>query len=258
MHYSSCQHAAGWKRHPDRAAPIRDLELALAGDAGLDDRQLLTLIAARRLGANRAQRAASCLLRQFSSLAGVLSRPYSELAAIAGVPAGLALELVQVAWLVRASARAVLAERHAVAGEAALFDYCRQMLANAPNEEFHALFFNRRSEILHQQCMQKGSIDHVTVYPREIMHAALRHRAVFAVLAHNHPCGEAKPSRADIALTDEINRVGDVLGVRIADHIIIAGGELFSFRRHGLLAGRCWPLPRIRQSKAPSPLMRIG
>lgn len=243
-----------------RNISIRDLEYALADGGSLDDRQLLTLIAGRRLGKNRALRAVSCLLQKHGSLPAILSQSFSDLARTDGVPQGLAIELVQIARLVRAALKADVRDRVSIKDRANLIEYCKRLLVHAVNEEFHVLLLNRRGEILDQQQLQTGTVDHVTVYPREVMAAALRHRASFIILVHNHPAGSAQPSRADVTLTEEIMRVGQVMGIHVADHVIVADGKAFSFHEEGLIGATRPPTryPGGHISGRKSILARIG
>jgi DNA repair protein RadC len=78
-------------------------------------------------------------------------------------------------------------------------------------------------------------VDHVTVYPREILAMALRHGATAIVLAHNHPSGNPQPSRADIAMTKLVEEAALPFGIAIVDHIIVGNQGNFSFRQYGLL-----------------------
>jgi DNA repair protein RadC len=82
---------------------------------------------------------------------------------------------------------------------------------------------------------QEGTINHTMAYPREIVKRALELSAASVILTHNHPSGDASPSRADIDLTNQVIAAAKPLGVKVHDHLIITQGEHFSFRSNGLI-----------------------
>jgi DNA repair protein RadC len=81
---------------------------------------------------------------------------------------------------------------------------------------------------------QTGTVDHTPVYPREVVKRALELSATALILVHNHPSGDPTPSAADVALTAELARAGDLLDVDVLDHLIIGRGRHSSLRRLGL------------------------
>lgn len=109
------------------------------------------------------------------------------------------------------------------------------LLANEQREQFHALYLNKDFRLVLHKCLQIGTVDHVTVYPREIMHYALLCHACSVILVHNHPSGNVLPSKDDISITAELAMIGKYLGITISDHIIVAGGQNFSFRQKGIM-----------------------
>jgi DNA repair protein RadC len=113
--------------------------------------------------------------------------------------------------------------------------YCRIRLLGSSREQLHAIYLDRALRPVAGKCLQTGTVDHVTVYPREILAMALRHGATAIVLAHNHPSGNPQPSRADIAMTKLVEEAALPFGIAIVDHIIVGNQGNFSFRQYGLL-----------------------
>lgn len=114
-------------------------------------------------------------------------------------------------------------------------DFLRMRLGALLHEEFHILWLDNRHRILDCQKLSTGTIDGASVYPREVVRAALSINASVAVLAHNHPSGVAEPSAADRAITRELISALQLVGVRVLDHIVVSAGEGVSMAARGLM-----------------------
>jgi DNA repair protein RadC len=114
-------------------------------------------------------------------------------------------------------------------------DYLQLQLAHQEREVFAVLFLDNRHRSLAFEELFFGTIDGATVYPREVVKAALRHNAAAVILAHNHPSGVAEPSQADQAITQRLQEALALMDVRVLDHFVIGSGEPVSFAERGLL-----------------------
>lgn len=114
-------------------------------------------------------------------------------------------------------------------------DFLRMRLGALLHEEFHILFLDNRHRILDCQQLFTGTIDGASVYPREVVRAALTINASAAILAHNHPSGVAEPSAADRAITRELIEALKLVGVRVLDHLVVSAGEVVSMAARGLM-----------------------
>lgn len=114
-------------------------------------------------------------------------------------------------------------------------DFLRMRLGTLLHEEFHILFLDNRHRILDCQKLFAGTIDGASVYPREVVRAALTINACAAILAHNHPSGVAEPSAADRAITRELIEALKLVGVRVLDHIVVGAGDTVSMAGRGLM-----------------------
>lgn len=217
------------------AEGINEMHLALANGGALNDCGLLTLLLSRHLPNREARRVADRLLDRFKTLSSVLSSKLDELVQTEGVDRRVALDLVQVRHLLSAMSWAMVARRPVIDCYEAMINFCAGQFQNADKERLHALFLNKRLELVHHTCLQIGTLDHVTVYPREVLGLALKHSASHIILAHNHPFGSARPSRGDITMTRQLVHLAEGLGMAILDHIIFAGNDSFSFLKAGLL-----------------------
>lgn len=113
-------------------------------------------------------------------------------------------------------------------------DFLRMRLGGLLHEEFHVLWLDNRHRILECQKLFTGTVDGASIYPREVVRAALSINASAAILAHNHPSGVAEPSAADRAITNELRDALRLVGVRILDHIVV-GDECVSMASRGLI-----------------------
>jgi DNA repair protein RadC len=115
---------------------------------------------------------------------------------------------------------------------AALCDYCA-LTVRGPEERFHVLYLDRKNRLISDERMAVGTIDHVPVYPREVIKRALILGASALILIHNHPSGDPTPSEADLAMTKEIQKGCRFLGLTLHDHIIVGAGYELSLRGLG-------------------------
>ena len=114
-------------------------------------------------------------------------------------------------------------------------DYLRLQLAGEPCEHFAVLYLDSQNRGLAFERHFSGTLTQTSVYPREIVTAALKHQASAVVLAHNHPSGSVEPSNADVALTQSMKHALALVDVRVLDHIIVGRRATFSFIENGLL-----------------------
>ncbi|WP_340118304.1 DNA repair protein RadC [Pelagibius sp. 7325] len=205
------------------------------GGASLADYEVLEflLFGARPRGDTKPL--AKALIERFGTLARVLTAPPEALAKVAGMgDASIAVLKV----IPEAAAR--LAREEAMAGDVIsswdkLLAYCRLTMAHQPVEQFRLLFLDKRNRLIADEVQQQGTIDHTPVYTREVMKRALELGAAALILVHNHPSGEAEPSAADIAMTEELAGAATKLGIVIHDHLVIGRAGHASFRSLGLL-----------------------
>ena len=94
---------------------------------------------------------------------------------------------------------------------------------------------NSACSLIREQTVSTGTVNASLVSPREIFIEALRHEAVYILLLHNHPSGDPRPSSEDRRLTEQIRDMGEQMGIRLADHIIIGDNRYYSFRENGIL-----------------------
>lgn len=103
-----------------------------------------------------------------------------------------------------------------------------QELRTAKKEHFVVLYLNARNQLIHKETISIGTLNASLVHPREVFKPAIDHLAASIIVAHNHPSGDAKASEADIILTGRLSDSGKLLGIELADHLIITGNNFES------------------------------
>lgn len=205
------------------------------GPSAIADYELLEMILFTAKPRGDVKPLAKSLLAEFKSFGGVLHADTSELEKIEGVGEA-ALVAIKVA---KASAERLLKEevaaRPVVKSWTQLIDYCRLQFGQIKNEEFHVLYLNSKLELIADECLQKGTVNHTPVYPREVVKRGLELGANSMILVHNHPSGDVKPSRDDVDVTRQIVQAAAHLGMEVHDHVIVGGNKHFSFKAKGLI-----------------------
>lgn len=108
-------------------------------------------------------------------------------------------------------------------------------LAPLEHEEFGIILLDNQNQLLHREILFRGTLNTVSVHPREVIKLVLKHNAAAVILVHNHPSGEPEPSRCDIKLTKKLQELLEMLDVRLLDHFIVAGTETVSMVERGLV-----------------------
>jgi DNA repair protein RadC len=114
-----------------------------------------------------------------------------------------------------------------VRGAEDVFKYHRSLSALA-KEQFRVLLINSRYQLIHEELVAVGSIDSLSISPRDIFQPAVERRVNAIILVHNHPSGDPTPSASDLEFTQTIKEAGELLGIELLDHIIIGQDSYFS------------------------------
>ena len=115
------------------------------------------------------------------------------------------------------------------------YRYMRPRYVNEYREHFDVLMMNNRNRLIRHHRVSTGSLSSSIVHPREVFRPVIRESAASVIFCHGHPSGDPSPSREDIDITHRLRQVGEVLGVRVHDHIVCGHDRFFSFNREGLL-----------------------
>ena len=109
-----------------------------------------------------------------------------------------------------------------------IYKLLKYSIGFAENELFSVILLNSKSQLISKKILTEGIVNRAIVYPRQIAEYALKEKAVYVVIAHNHPTGDSSPSQKDIELTQHIKESLDTLGIILKDHIIVCKNEYTS------------------------------
>jgi DNA repair protein RadC len=220
--------------HSEHRARLRT-RFETGGSAAMPDYELLELLLFRIVPRQDVKPLAKALLARFGDLAAVLGAAPARIAEVAGAGPAVALELKVTQAVLERAAQSAAKRRPIISSWSALLDYTRLSMAHAETEQFRVLFLDRKNQLIADEVMGQGSVDHAPVYPREIVRRALELAASALILVHNHPSGDPKPSAADLAITREIIAAAKPLGIEVHDHLVVGRHGLASFKSLGLL-----------------------
>lgn len=173
------------------------------------------------------------LLEAFGSVGGVLGARREHLASFVGQPIASYLSSVRRAF--EHVLRERLKDRPVIGSWTALEEYLSVALRHERIEKLLVLFLDGRNGLICDEVLQKGSVDHVPTYPREIAKRALQLDASAVIMVHNHPSGDPTPSRLDVEMTKQVTAALASLGIAMHDHAIVGRNEVVSLRRTAML-----------------------
>ncbi|MCK5913685.1 MAG: DNA repair protein RadC [Desulfuromusa sp.] len=212
-------------------------KLLAAGADKLTDAELLALII--RTGdsssKNSAVDLARSLLSRFGSLRQLATASINELCQQAGIGPAKAAEIQALFQIARRFADNRLQPGQSYHTSQDAFDHFHERLCDYRKEVFLALLLDAKNRLIKEVKISEGSLSASIVHPREVFAPVLRESAAAVLFVHNHPSGDPTPSREDIEITERLKQVGDLMGVRVLDHIIIGNGEYISLADRGLL-----------------------
>lgn len=205
------------------------------GAAAVPDYEMLELLLFGAVSRADVKPLAHALIRQFGSLADVITAPESQLRKVDGVGDTIVVALKLTEALAGRLTRARVLNRPVISSWDALLDYCHTTMAHRGIEHARVLYLDRKNCLIADEEQGRGTVDHVPLYPREVLRRALELEASAIILVHNHPTGDPTPSQQDIALTERIRTGAEALSLTLHDHLVIGKSREFSFRAEGLL-----------------------
>lgn len=207
-----------------------------SGLVGFHDYEALELLLTYIFPNRDTKPIAKDLLAKFKTLAGVFSTDSEELQEIKGVGERTAVYLK----LLNDTLGFVFEERARneeiqFTKTAQLFEYFKATIGNKKNEVMRAVYLDSQNRLIHVESLSEGTISEAVAFPRKIVEGALKYRAFSVIIAHNHPGGVAEPSDNDDKITEQIKNALQTVGIRLQDHLVIAGNDYFSYRKTGYL-----------------------
>jgi DNA repair protein RadC len=202
------------------------------GAQALSDPELLALFLRVGVKGRNAVELGRDLITHFGSLHALFGASARQLSAVHGLGPAKASQLQAVMELARRAIGEQLQAGEALSSPDAVRLYLRLHLGRQPHESFVVLFLDVKNRLIASEEMFRGTLTHTSVYPREVIKAALARNAASLIFAHNHPSGVAEPSEADLVLTQALVQALALVDVRVLDHFVVAGATVHSFAEH--------------------------
>jgi DNA repair protein RadC len=231
VHYPRSDSIKAWPPHE------RPREKLLDGGADrLTDAELLAVIfpTAARGTANNAVAQGRAWLQSFGSLRALVDAPARVLRATRGIGPARAATVRAVGELARRYALQRLPRGTPLRTSAEVYRHCGERLAALRKEQFHVILLDGKNRPLKDVRVSEGTLTASLVHPREVFVPVIEESAAAIILVHNHPSGDPTPSAEDIAITQRLRQVGELMGVRVLDHVVIGHGRYVSFADEGL------------------------
>jgi DNA repair protein RadC len=230
-HFSDGEEPPHYHGHRER---LRARLLERGADS-LADYELMELVLFAAIPQRDVKPLAKELIDRFGSFADVIAAPPERLKELKGLKESAVAQLKIVEAAAVRLLKTKIIGKPALSSWNALLDYCAAAMARSSEEEFRVLFLDRKNVLISDRVMNRGTVDHAPVYPREIVKLALELSASALILVHNHPSGDPTPSRADIDMTREVAEAARALRIAVHDHLVTGRGGMPSFEALGLL-----------------------
>lgn len=205
------------------------------GSAALTDAELLAIL----INTGTAKFSALDLAKRVLSETGNLDKfsrlNYTELKKFSGIGPAKAITLLAAVELSKRIHSSVPEKKIVIKTPEEVFKYFGSRYSNEPQEIFSVIFLNTAGQVIKHHEITKGTINQTLIGPREIFSKAIELMANSIILMHNHPSGNPNPSETDISLTEKIVKSGEIIGIKVVDHVIIAGKNFTSFAQMSLI-----------------------
>jgi len=223
-------------KHPKEQKSLTALQerFVSSGLEGFSDRKTIELMLSLVLPHRECQRRAKDLTKHFENLRGLLSASPKELEQ-AGITPPCIVYIKLLHELPEEVLKQNFIEQSAYQSSKEIFDYLYYSMRDLKKEVFKVIYLNTRHQIIDAEDLFEGTLESIPIHPREIVEHCIKHRATALIFAHNHPSGNPTPSRSDKQLTRDLVFVGNVLQIKVLDHIIIGENTYFSFADDGLI-----------------------
>lgn len=209
----------------------------LGGGKDMPDYELLELLLTIAIPRRDVKPLAKDLIKRYGSFAEVINAPVEDLMEFSGLKENSAVVLkivrecsIRTSWQSLKNMDAPV-----ISDYDNMIDYCRSAMAYQTVEEFRIIFLNSKLRVIDEEVQQRGTVDHVSIHPREVIKSAMQRGASGMILVHNHPSGVVTPSRADIEITKRIKEAAESVSIQLFDHLIISKSDVYSFRDKGFI-----------------------
>jgi len=208
-------------------------KLQRLGAAALGDNELLAIVLGHGRPRTSALDMANAVLAATDGAHGLVRTRYDDLCAISGIGRARAAQILAAVELGRRTLTRPVRERAQIVNARSAAEFLLPQYGNRPVEQFGVLLLDTKRRVIRTIVLSVGTLDASIVHPREVFGAAASAGAAGVVLFHNHPSGDPKPSPDDVELTRRLAAAGELMGIDVIDHLILADVRYFSFKEEG-------------------------
>ena len=203
--------------------------------SGFHDYEIVELLLTLGTPRKDCKQQAKEAIRKFKTLRGVLEAPMEELQEIKGIGPHNVFGIKLVQEVAREFLKEKILERPICKSSEEIFDYLYHSMRDLKKEVFKVIFLDGRNQITDIEDLFEGTLNTSSIYPREVIKSAIKNNAIGLIFVHNHPSGNPKPSKADKDITEDLVFAGNLMQIKVLDHIIIGDNKYFSFADEGLI-----------------------
>jgi DNA repair protein RadC len=206
-----------------------------SGLSGFHDYEIVELLLTLGTPRKDCKQQAKEAIKKFKTLRGVLEAPMEELQEIKGIGPHNSFGIRLVQEVAREFLKEKVIEKPVCKSSREVFDYLYHSMRDLKKEVFKVIFLDGKNQIIDIQNLFEGTLNASAVYPREVIKAAIKNNALSLIFVHNHPSGNPEPSQTDKQITEDLIFAGNIMQIKVLDHIIIGDNNYFSFADEGLI-----------------------
>ncbi len=210
-------------------------KLAKFGASVLSDAELLAIIINTGTARQSAVDLARTLIHQYSDLPELAKKNHKELSKIRGIGETKALKLLAAFEIGRRIQSKAAAQKTKITGPDEMAELYLPLTRDWKTEKFMLVLLDSANQIIRDIVLTEGILNASLVHPREVFKTAIDERAASIILIHNHPSGNPAPSSDDMKITEQLKQAGQIMGIPVKDHLILAGHQFTSMAKEGLL-----------------------
>lgn len=211
-------------------------KLARLGTSGLGDNELLAIVLGHGLARANALELANAVLVALGGLHAVMRATPDDLRRVRGIGRARASQIVAAIELGRRTLLRGRHERPQIRSSRDVAELLVPQFGGKSVEQFGAVLLDTKHRVLRVSLLSIGTLDASIVHPRDVFREAAGGGAAAIIVFHNHPSGDPRPSTEDVVLTRRLIRAGEMMGIEVLDHVIIAENRFHSLRESGDLS----------------------
>lgn len=227
----------------DSRMRVKDLPLSerpyekfeLCGPSALSDAELLAIIIRSGSKKERSIELAQRILGiKKQGIRGIYDLSLEDLQQVSGIGRVKSIQIKAIAELSKRISKNNAVTKLKISSPGSIAKIYMEELRYLQQEHLKIVFLDTKNQIISDEFLTVGTVNASLINPREVFIEALKHNAVHVILLHNHPSGDPTPSREDILITKRVINAGEIIGIKLIDHIIIGDGDYISLKEQGL------------------------